>query len=90
MELMTILFRTCSCCSEDKPLSEYYRGQYHCKECRKQKSKDYYWKNKISVGLRVEKWKLNNPEKVKGYAEKIKLRKQQALNPTRLLNDIIN
>lgn len=38
--------KLCSHCGQVKPVSEFNKGQYYCKDCQKEYSKEFYRKKK--------------------------------------------
>lgn len=78
--------KTCRKCLIEKEETEFYRSnntkdglQYRCKSCQyennrqrlsKEKTKEYYEKNKEKILNRLYHWGIANPNKIQGYQKK--------------------
>lgn len=60
--------KQCKGCEENKPLEQYGKdakqsdGKYpYCKDCQRQRNRDYYHANKEALNKYQRDWRLNNP-----------------------------
>ena len=70
--------KICSKCNIEKKICDFHKWKFgpdgykrECKECRKYETKTYYSKNNEKIKLRVSKYRISNPEKVKEVRKKI-------------------
>lgn len=60
---MTIIpQKRCSMCGVEKPLSEFYSGRGSwCKPCRRQASRDYYWRDPVLQRNKLRQYRESKP-----------------------------
>jgi len=76
--------RICSKCSEEKPITEYYKNRgsrlTSCKACHNGYSKKYYWENKDERLAYYQEWRAENPEKMAASSRNWQINNKDKVN----------